>query len=525
MLKLHQKKGAVLNKFWSKVKESLISVLPILAFVMILNFTVTPLPGGTIVLFLTGSFMLILGMGLFMLGADIAMLPMGELMGAHLTKLKNKWILFTICFILGVMITIAEPDLQILAVQVPTVPNRILILSVSIGVGFFLVAAVIRILYQIQLSYMMIFFYTIVFILSAFSPEGFLAMAFDSGGVATGPIVVPFILALGVGLSSVLGGKASHDDSFGLIALCLIGPIIAVLIMGIFYDSSSSDYGMAMIAEVSNVKELLLLLKKSLPLYIKDVAIALFPIVFIFLLFQFFIFKLSKQQLIKIGVGVIYTYLGLVLFLTGVNIGFMPAGNYIGQAISYLPYNWILLPLGALMGAFVVIAEPTVHVLNNQVENITGGAISKRVMMIGLSIGVGFAVAISIFRIFFGISILYILLPGYAFALILTFFVPKIFSAIAFDSGTVASGPMCATFLLPFAIGACEALGGNILTDAFGIVATVTMTPLIAIQIMGIIYKMKIRRMETEEENALQLVADLETENYYMNLEDEGKEA
>ena len=510
-----------MNILWIKIKESLISVLPIVAFVMLLKFTITPIPGGTLALFLSGTLMLILGMGLFMLGTDISLLPMGELMGAQLIKLKSKWILILVVFSLGVAITVAEPDLQVLANQVPTVPNPVLVTFISIGVGILLVTAVIRILHQINFSFIMIIIYAAVFILASFSPNDYVSVAFDSGGVTTGPIVVPFILALGVGLSSVLGGKISHDDSFGLMALCLIGPIAAVLIIGMFYDSSSADYGMNMIAEVSNGRELLFLYKKGFPLYFKDVAIALSPIVIFFMIFQFASLKLSKQQLIKIGIGILYTYIGLVLFLTGVNVGFMPAGNYIGEAIGNLPYSWILIPLGAIMGSLVVIAEPTVHILNNQVEEITGGAISKRVMMVSLSIGVGASLGLSMIRVIYGISIWYVLLPGYGLALLLTFFVPKIFSAIAFDSGTVASGPMSATFLLPFTMGACDALGGNILTDAFGVVALVTMTPLITVQVMGIIYKIKLRETEEEEEEvALEMASALEPDSYYIDLEE-----
>lgn len=501
-----------MSKLWSKVKESLSSVIPVALIVLALHFSIAPMSYGILALFLAGTLLLILGMSLFTLGADTAMMPMGEHMGSQLTKTKKIWLLIIICFAIGVMITIAEPDLQVLAGQVPSVPAPVLIISVALGVGLFLVVALLRILFQIKLSYLLIGFYIAVFIMATFTSDDYLAVAFDSGGVTTGPITVPFILALGVGLSIVLGGKSSHDDSFGLVALCSIGPVMAVMIMGMFYNSSSSNYASKMITEPSGMSELLYLFAEAFPHYFRDVAVALSPIIIFFIIFQFAVMKLSRQHLIKIAVGVLYTYMGLVLFLTGVNVGFMPAGNYIGGAVGSMSYNWILIPLGALIGFFVVAAEPAVHVLNNQVEDITGGAISKRAMLLSLSVGVGLAIALAMFRVVTGTSIWYVLLPGYSLALILTFFSPKIFTAIAFDSGGVASGPMTATFLLPFSMGACAAVGGNVLTDAFGIVSMVAMTPLITIQILGVIYRIKLYNTEKEEGIALDLAGEADAE-------------
>lgn len=487
------------KKLFLKTKESLSSVLPITLTVLFLNFTITPMPFGIRGLFLIGSIFLILGMGLFTLGADMSMMPMGEQIGAQLTKSRKIALLIGVSLAMGIMITIAEPDLQILAEQVPSVPNIVIILWVAVGVGVFLVVALLRILFQWKLSYMLIFLYIAVFILGSFTSENYLAVAFDSGGVTTGPITVPFILALGIGLSSVRGGKSSHDDSFGLVALCSVGPIMAVMIMGMFFKSSSNSFAYNPITDIANVSELFLLFGERFPEYFKEVGIALSPIVLFFVIFQLFALKLPKSQMIKMTIGILYTYFGLVLFLTGVNVGFLPAGEFIGKYIGSLSYSWILIPLGMLMGFFIVAAEPAVHVLNDNVEVLTGGAISKGAMLWSLSIGVAISIGLAMSRILFEISIWYILIPGYALALILTFFVPKIFTAIAFDSGGVASGPMTATFLLPFAMGACKAVGGNMLTDAFGIVSMVAMTPLITIQIMGVFYSIKIKSTQEEE--------------------------
>lgn len=504
-----KKGGFLLNKkLILKTKESLTSVLPITLIVLILNFTITPMPFAVRGLFLIGAALLITGMGLFTLGADTAMMPMGEQIGSQLIKYRKLGLLIGASLVMGTIITIAEPDLQVLAEQVPSVPNMVIILWVACGVGVFLVIALLRILFQWKLSYILIVLYIGVFALGAFTSDNYLAVAFDAGGVTTGPITVPFILALGIGLSSVRGGKSSHDDSFGLVALCSVGPIVAVMIMGMFFDTSSGSHAFNDISNITSVHEIFQLFGQALPIYAKEVAIALSPIIVFFILFQLFSLKLPKSQLIKMSIGIIYTYIGLVLFLTGVNIGFLPAGSYIGEYIGALSHNWILIPLGMIMGFFIVKAEPAVHVLTDEVEALTGGAISKNAMLWSLSIGVAISIGLAMLRVLTGISIWYILVPGYALALALTFCVPKIFTAIAFDSGGVASGPMTATFLLPLTMGACVSVGGNLLTDAFGVVAMVAMTPLITIQIMGLLYSFKIRDIAEEEDDFMEDIAE-----------------
>jgi uncharacterized membrane protein YgcG len=370
---------------------------------------------------------------------------------------------------------------------------------VAVGVGIFLAIAVMRVMFHWKLHLLLLGFYIAVFAIGAFVPDDYLAVAYDSGGVTTGPITVPFILAFGVGVSSVLGGKSSHDDSFGLVALCSIGPIMSVLLLGIIFESGASSEAAEYMAGADGIADLLDRFRTALPVYLGEIAVALLPIVAFFLLFQAFALKLPAVQLARMGVGITYTFFGLVLFLTGVNVGFMPAGSYIGAHIGELPYSWALIPIGALLGYFIVAAEPAVHVLNDQVEDITGGAISKSAMLAALSLGIAFSIGFAMCRVIFGLNILYFLIPGYALALGLTFFVPKIFTAVAFDSGGVASGAMTATFLLPFTVGACASTGGNMMRDAFGVVALVAMTPLVTIQLMGLAYKLKIRRTEEEE--------------------------
>lgn len=485
---MHLKKE-ILTKF----KESLAAVLPVAAIVLALCFTVVDIPINSIILFLIGTVILIAGMMFFTLGADISMMAIGESIGSHLTKSRNVWFIALICFILGVIVTIAEPDLRVLADTAPIVDTTVLIVAISVGVGVFLVVSFFRVYLQVKLAYILIIMYILLFglALSPLIPNNFIAIAFDSGGVTTGPITVPFIMALGVGLASVRGDKTSEEDSFGLVALCSIGPILTVLILGIFNDTSSVTSSHFVVTEYGNIKEILSAYGNAFVTYFEEVAIAILPIIIFFIIFQFATLRLDKRSLIKIAIGMVYTYIGLVLFLTGVNVGFMAIGYFIGHQIATSSFYWILVPLGAIIGYFIVAAEPAVHVLKTQVEDITEGRIKGKAMGYSLAIGVAISVALSMLRVITGISIWYILIPGYIFSLIMTFFVPPIFTAIAFDSGGVASGPMTATFLLPLAIGACEAIGGNILTDAFGIVAFVAMTPLVTIQMLGLISKIK----------------------------------
>ncbi len=476
-----------------KLRESLRSVLPITAIVFLLCFTVIPVPNDLLMAFLVGAVMLILGMGLFTLGTDLSMTPVGEHIGSAVTKSRNLPLIVIVSFLVGALVTISEPDLQVLAEQVPNIDNNIIVFSVAAGVGLFLVVAMLRILFGLRLSYMLIAFYAVVFALAAFVPKEFLSVAFDAGGVTTGPMTVPFIMALGVGVSGIRADKNAENDSFGLVALCSVGPILAVLILGMLFHPGESVYTPVDIPDVANSKELWHLFTEAIPEYISEVTLALFPIMVFFLIFQLLRLHLKKDSLIRIFVGFLYTYVGLVLFLTGVNVGFMPVGNYIGRQLGALSFRWILVPIGMVIGYFIVTAEPAVHVLNKQVYEMTSGAIPKKALTTSLSIGVAVSVGLSMLRIVAGIPILYLLVPGYLIAIALSFFVPPIFTAIAFDSGGVASGPMTATFLLPLAMGACTACGRDVVTYAFGVVAMVAMTPLITIQILGLIFKFKER--------------------------------
>ena len=478
----------MLKGLLSKCKEALTSVLPVSLIVVILHMTpLISLTDRDLGVFVVCSVLLILGIGLFNLGADLAMTPIGEHVGSGLARSRKLWLLLSVCFVMGLLITVAEPDLSVLAAQVAEVINgTLLIAAVGVGVGIFLVLAVVKIVFHVPLSSLLMFFYMLMFALASLvvvgGNEGFLPLGFDSGGVTTGPITVPFIMALGVGIASTLGGKNVSENSFGLVAMCSIGPILAVMALGLTVRGELSyslpDYSVS--AHLG---------AELLPTIVdiaKEVALALGLIVAFFLMLQIVFLHLPRKHLLQIAVGILYTFVGLVIFLSAVTVGFMPIGYSLGIMLAELPPVF-LIGFAFILGLVVVLAEPAVHVLNKQVEAVTDGTVSKRSMMVALSLGVGISIALSLVRILFGFSILYYLIPGYFVSLGLSFFVPRIYTAIAFDSGGVASGPLTSSFILPFAIGACSILQGvdGVLGYAFGVVAMVAMTPLITIQLLG----------------------------------------
>lgn len=483
-------------KLREKTLESLSAVLPITGIMLCISVLLIPMQLGTMVMFLVGAVMLIIGMGLFQLGAETAMTPIGEGIGVQISKAKRTMAVVLVGFIMGVIITVSEPDLQILAEQVPSVPNLVLVLTVAVGVGVFLALAIIRIKFQISLSKLLIVLYVLIIGVSFFVPKDFLAVAYDSGGVTTGPMTVPFIMAMGVGLASVRSDKNSASDSFGLVALSSVGPILAVLLLGCFYHPTEAQHSLGEVASVETTRDVVRVFAVQLPHYAAEVSVSLLPIMAVFLLFQLLTHRYHRRQVWRIVVGMIYTFVGLLLFLCGVNVGFAPVGASLGRELASLPYNWVLVPIGMLIGYYIVKAEPAIQVLNHQVENVTDGAISVKAMNRSMSIGVAISIGLAMLRVLWNIPIQWIVIPGYVIALAMSVFVPNIFVGIAFDSGGVASGPMTSTFLLPLSIGVCQALGGDLMTDAFGVVALVALTPLIAIQIMGLVYKYKTNKLQ-----------------------------
>ncbi len=483
-----------------KLKEAVVSVLPVCALILILCLTpLVNIPYHDLAVFGGAMILLVLGIGLFNMGADMAMSPMGQYIGEGLVKSKKLGILLTVSFVMGLFITVAEPDLTVLADQVGTVMNGwVLIISVGVGVGLFLLIAVIKIVFHIDLTAILMYFYLLMFCLAALLLESgrgaFLPLSFDSGGVTTGPITVPFIMALGVGIALTVGGRNASENSFGLIALCSAGPIIAVMILSLSASGEMTyavpDYSMETVLDEGAFD---LLVDKMI-----EVSRSLIFIVAFFSILQFIILRLPFNKLIQILLGIVHTFVGLVLFLAAVAMAFMPIGFDIGMQLGD-GHPAYLIAFAFIVGMVVVLAEPAVHVLNNQVEDITGGEVSKKQMMTALSIGVGLSIGLSVLRAYIGFSLLYYLVPGYLVSLGLSIFVPKIYTAIAFDSGGVASGPLTSSFILPMVIGACVAMRGEgaVMDFALGVVAMVALTPLITIQALGFKSVLSVHRRDS----------------------------
>lgn len=466
--------------------------MPVMALVLVISFTpLAPLTWLERIVFMICSVFLVIGIGLFNLGADIAMSPIGRHIGEGVTKSGRLGVLVLICFLMGVLITVAEPDLSVLADQISAVINpALLVVTVGLGVGLFLVIAVVRIITRTDLTALLLFSYMVLFafaaVLISSGKKSFLPLAFDSGGVTTGPITVPFIMALGLGIAQTIGGRNAGQNSFGLISLCSAGPVLAVLLLSLGAGGGGIHYPLPDYSISASFGHSFWLLMGET---VWEVAKSLLLVALFFAGLQIFALHLPPQKLLQIVFGMLFTFAGLVIFLVAVAVGYMPVGYSIGQSVA-LGFPSVLPALAFVMGMVVVLAEPAVHVLNQQVEEVTDGAVTKRQMTIALSIGVGISIGLSFIRLLFGFSLLYYLIPGYLISLGLSFFVPKLYTAIAFDSGGVASGPLTSSFILPMTIGACVALrGANAVLDfAFGVVALVAMTPLITIQTLGFRY-------------------------------------
>ena len=475
--------------FLKKLKESVLSVLPISVIVVVINFLTTPMDSFSLFSFLFGAVVLIFGMCLYTLGVDTAMTPIGSHIGSKVTKSGKIWYILLMSFILGVIITVAEPDLAVLESQAGI---KNLTLIIALGIGVFMLVAILRIVFKVPLKYLFLILYGALFLIVAiayFTNGSIIPLAFDSGGVTTGPITVPFLIALSSGIVGVLGGSG-EDSEFGTIGICSVGPILMVIIIGLLNGTTphSETYDSFVYSSVGDVFVTYI---KILPSQMLNVCKSLFPIILFFVIFQIFTLKLNKITIVKIAVGLTYSILGLSLFFTAVNVGFMPTGSHIGTVLASTN-KWLILPVGMIIGLFIVFAEPAVHVLANQVEGVTDGVIKSKTMLFTLAVSMALAIGLAMLRVITKINLLWIIVPGYAIALALTFVVPSIFTGIAFDSGGVASGPMTATFLLPFTAGAASAISGALgVNETFGVVALVAMMPLLAIQIIGLIFKVK----------------------------------
>lgn len=483
-----------MNSLKEKFKDSIVAILPVMIIMVLLSsflgFSIV-----SIVSIIISTVLIIFGITLFTYGADLSMMEIGSNLGSSLVKTRKILLILVISVIVGIIITISEPDLSVLATQMSSMNTLTFILLVSLGVGIFLGISTIRIIYKINLKLILLITYGIVLILMLFVKKEMIPIAFDSGGVTTGPMSVPFIIALGVGFSKSRSRKESKDDSFGLISLCSIGPVIIVLLVSLL-SNNELTYSYNISEEIINISSLFKLYLNTLLPTFKDVLISLLPILVLFIIYNIITKTIIKNKLKKVVLGLVLTFIGLSLFFIGVNAGYMKIAYLLG--ISLYEKNILLLfIMGIILGFVIVKAEPAVAVLTEQIEDLTMGSISKKIMNNAIAIGVAIGITLSIIRVIYGIDILPILLIGYAISLVLMFFTPKLFTMIAFDSGGAVTGPMTSSFLLPLIIGVCYAKGGNVLTDAFGVVALIALSPIVVIQLLGIVYKIKLKIEES----------------------------
>ena len=477
----------------NKLKETAVSVLPVMAIVLFLGLTFVPLEKSLLVRFVAGGLFLILGLTIFLLGVDLGIQPMGERCGAELTKKRSLFLLLFVAFIIGFIVTAAEPDIQVFGDQVrsvfPAVNKIAITFVIAAGVGLFIMLGLLRTVLGLSIKWTFFISHLLLFLIAFFAPQSFIGIAFDSGGATTGPMTVPFIMALGLGVSSV---SDDDDNSFGLTGICSIGPVMAVLLYAIVLKNSLLQPAVSSATEASLAAETFSQIAGHV---LHESLISIAPLFALFVIFQLLLLKMTKRQVVRIIIGFLYAFLGLTIFLIGVNFGFSQTGAALGQKLGNLAVSrggiWyvILLGTGLLFGAIIVCAEPAVWVLSEQVEQVSGGTIKRKVLLIFLSVGTAIAIGISMLRAVLAFDLKIILIPGYIIAMLLMIFSPSMFSGIAFDSGGVASGPLTSTFVLSFTLGAASVgKGGN---DSFGVIALVAMMPLLAIQIMGIIFKMK----------------------------------
>ncbi len=487
-----------------KLKESMFSILPFFLIIVTLYFIFIPFNIWALISIILATVFMIFGMALFNIGVDMSTMKMGGYVGSHLSKSRKITFMIILSFVMGFIVTIAEPDLMVLSEQVQSLglSNKwVILITVSSGTGIFLILSTIRTLFRWSLKTILIISYSIALILSLFAPINFLPLSFDTIGVTTGAVSVPFIMSFGLGISAVRSGKNNQNDGFGLIALASIGPVIAILLVSLFLkgdgvvDSNSPEL-------VGNIGAMGMSIGTNILSYIKEVFIVIIPIFIFFIIYNYMYLKLPKTVLLRIFIGLLYTYLGLVVFLTGVSLAYLPTANVLGKTIADGNTKWLLIPLGLLIGFFLVFAEPAVHVLNKQVEDITEGVIKKKTMLISLSIGVSIAMLIIVFRVLFNINFMYICIPLILIMIILSIFTPDLFEGIAFDSGGVAAGSLTASFVLPFIIGVCNSLKLNAMLFAFGAIAIVAIIPTIIIQIIGIRYKLIINKSKQKKKSS-----------------------
>ncbi|MDR1906151.1 MAG: DUF1538 domain-containing protein [Clostridiales bacterium] len=487
-------------RFLRSLKEVFISSLPLLAVMIVVCVFVNKMPNSELLKLFIGYVLVVIGQTLFLVGLDSSIMPIGKLVGGSLSKLKKTAYIVLFGFLFGLLATIAEPALAVLGIQVnyinDAIDKTIFVWALGAGVGVAVAAAMYRVIKNINIKIVFGLFYILVFIMVFFVPVQYRALAFDGSGATTGDVSVPFILALGLGVSATMSKAKTNDESFGIIGVASIGPILAVFLYGLIIGDTGAANQNGYNAGGGKA------LWEIVTGNFGDVAMAIIPVIAIFFIFQLAFIKLPRRQLGRILIASMVVYIGLHIFLTGVDYGFALAGQHIGETFmseSAEWMKWLLLPVGFILGFAITLSEPAVTVLGEQVESITNGYIKKITMRLTLAAGIGVAALLSLLKILTNIDIIWFLMPLYAGALILMIFTSKLFVGLAFDSGGVTGGAITSAFLTPLTLGVSQALGQDVLTSGFGMIAFISVTPLLAVQTFGIVYSWKLKKLKSVE--------------------------
>lgn len=528
-----------LGFFTSTLKEVFLSSLPLAAIIILVCGFIAPLDSFSDYLkLIIGYASVIIGQTLFLDGLNISILPIGKLVGGSLIKLKKPLFIIFFGFVFGLLATVAEPALAVLARQtnmiMPIINETVFIWIMGAGIGVLVGFSLFRIMKDLNIKIVFAILYIVTFLMIIFVPNEFIALAFDGSGATTGDISVPFILALGMGVSVTMSKHKSNDDSFGIIGLASVGPIIALFIYGMLlnlkYKGVLPPEQIYNPGSASSLSEIIVG-------NLSGVALALIPVVLVFIPFQILFIKQPKKEFIDILLGTVVVFVGLLIFLSGIDYGFAFTGKYIGEVFldPSRPewFKWLILIIGFILGAAITLSEPAVTVLGEQLEEITNGHIRKLTIRMTLAIGIGFASLLSMVKILTEVNILYFLVPLYAIALIMMKFTPKLFVGLAYDSGGVSGGALTSAFLTPMTLGMAQAVAAitstpsSILTNGFGIIAFISVTPLIAVQALGIFYDITLKKEEKAMKEAemidleeLALLADLTDINEDDELEE-----
>ena len=502
---------AYLKEFWDKCRESAVSILPFFAIIMVLYLVFLPFNLATTLALLVATLIMIVGMALFNVGVDMSTMKMGGYVGSHLSRSRKLSFMAILSFVLGFMVTISEPDLMVLAEQVPGISSKwVILITVSLGTGIFLLLSTIRTIFRLSIKKILIISYALSLILSFVTTwigsGNFVPLSFDAIGVTTGAMSVPFIMSFGLGICAVRSGKNNQEDGFGLIALASIGPVIAILLVSLFIRTDSTIAAES-VARIETFADWGVLFGSSILSYLKEVFIVIIPIFIFFVWYNYRYLKYPKSTILRMFFGLIYCYIGLVIFLTGVASGYLPTADLLGFSIASSDLKWALIPISLVIGAVLIFAEPAVHVLNKQVEDITGGVIRKRTMLVGISIGVAIAMFLVVLRALLGFSFMLILVPLIILLIVISIYTPRLFVGIAFDSGGAAAGSLSASFVLPFILGICKALEFDGMLYGFGTIAIISILPTIVIEIMGVRYQMFLNKTKPKQKK---ITSDIE---------------